>query len=416
MLNSVFERALGIESPWSVKSIEFNEKDKRLDIYIDFKRGSRFTYVSEEEGISEEFPAYDTVNKTWRHLNFFQHECFLNCRVPRVKPEEGKIRQIKTPWEGISSGFTLLLEALLLQLCTEMPVNAVSRLTGVDDNKLWRMLDSYTEEARKDEDFSKITKVGLDETSKRKHHDYVTLFVDMDKRKTIYVTEGKDHTTCERFSEDLSRHNGDPEKITDVSCDMSSSFIKGIEENLPEADITFDKYHIVKKINDAVSAVRKAEVQENSILKNTKNIFQKNRCNMTVKQIKKLEEKLELKKLNLKTVRAYHIREAFQEIYKSEDKEEFIKKLEKWYSWARRCRLKPMKDAAKTVKDHWDGVIRWFDSRLNNGILEGLNSLIQSAKSKARGFRTFKNFKIIIYLVTGDLDFSRVNKNYEPLT
>lgn len=94
----------------------------------------------------------------------------------------------------------------------------------------------------------------------------------------------------------------------------------------------------------------------------------------------------------------------------------FISCLEKWYSWAIRCRLEPMKEAAKTIKRHWDGVTRWYDSRINNGILEGINSLIQSAKSKARGFKTFKYFKIVIYLVTGDLDFTKVNASYEPLT
>ena len=134
------------------------------------------------------------------------------------------------------------------------------------------------------------------------------------------------------------------------------------------------------------------------------------------KQLSYLQSKLEIKGLRLKTVRAFHIRESFQEIYKSESKEEFILKLKKWYSWARRSRLQPMKEAAKTIKAHWDGVIQWYDSRINNGILEGLNSLIQSAKSKARGFKTFRNFKIIIYLVTGDLDFTEINGFYEPLT
>ena len=362
------------------------------------------------------FGVYDTIEKTWRHLNFFEHECYLNCRVPRVKPEDGKIRQIDVPWAGKSNGFTLLFEALLMQLCCEMPVNAVSRLTNADDNKLWRMLQRYIEEARKHEDFSNVTKIGLDETSKKKHHDYVTLFVDLEQRKTVYVTEGKDHTTVERFTEDLEAHKGKKENITDVSCDMSPAFIKGIDGNLKNAKITFDKFHLVKIISTAVGDVRKSESQENEVLKGTKYIFDKNRENMSEEQLKYLKEKLELKGLRLKTVRAFHLRESFQEIYKSLTKEQFIENLEKWYSWALRCRLEPMKKAAKTIKEHWDGVIQWYDSRINNGILEGLNSLIQSAKSKARGFKTFQNFMVVIYLVTGDLDFTKVNAHYEPLT
>jgi transposase len=278
------------------------------------------------------------------------------------------------------------------------------------------MLQRYIEEARKHEDFSNVTKIGLDETSKKKHHDYVTLFVDLEQRKTVYVTEGKDHTTVERFTEDLEAHKGKKENITDVSCDMSPAFIKGIDGNLKNAKITFDKFHLVKIISTAVGDVRKSESQENEVLKGTKYIFDKNRENMSEEQLKYLKEKLELKGLRLKTVRAFHLRESFQEIYKSLTKEQFIENLEKWYSWALRCRLEPMKKAAKTIKEHWDGVIQWYDSRINNGILEGLNSLIQSAKSKARGFKTFQNFMVVIYLVTGDLDFTKVNAHYEPLT
>jgi len=416
MMKELFEKALGINKPWFIAEIKFNVKDHRLDIHINFEAGSKFKYVSEEEHISGEFGAYDTVEKTWRHLNFFQHECYLHCRVPRVKPEDGKIRQVDVPWGGRSNGFTLLFEALLMQLCSEMPVNAVSRLTNADDNKIWRMLGCYIDAARKHEDFSGMTKLGLDETSKRKNHDYVTVFVDMEKRKTVFVTEGKDNTTLERFVEDLEAHGGKSENITDASCDMSPAFIRGIGENLKNAKITFDKFHLVKTINDAVGDVRKAEAKENELLKGTKHIFDKNRANMTDAQLKYLMEKLELKGLNLKTVRAFHLRESFQEIYKSETRDLFITRLNKWYSWAMRCRLEPMKEAAKTIKRHWDGVIRWYDSRINNGILEGINSLIQSAKSKARGFKTFKCFKIVIYLVTGDLDFTKVNASYEPLT
>lgn len=416
MMKELFEKAIGISKPWFIDNLKFDEGNRRLDIHINFEVGTKFEYISEEEHISDKFCVYDTVEKTWRHLNFFQHECYLNCRVPRVKPEDNKIRQIDVPWAGKSNGFTLLFEALLMQLCCEMPVNAVSRLTNADDNKIWRMLQCYVEEARKHEDFSKTTEIGMDETSKRKHHDYVTLFVDLERRKTIYVTEGKDHTTIERFAKDLEAHNGDRENITDVSCDMSPAFIKGVEKNLKNAKITFDKFHLIKIISEAVGDVRKAESKENEVLKGTRNIFNKNRENMTVAQLKYLHEKLELKGLRLKTVRAFHLRESFQEIYQSETKNEFISRLNKWYLWATHCRLEPMKKAAKTIKEHWNGVIRWYDSRINNGILEGLNSLIQSAKSKARGFKTFKNFTAVIYLVTGDLDFTKVNAHYQPLS
>jgi len=144
-------------------------------------------------------------------------------------------------------------------------------------------------------------------------------------------------TTIKRFTEDLEAHKGTKENITDVSCDMSPAFIKGIEKNLKNAKITFDKFHLVKIINTAVADVRKAESKENELLKGTKNIFNKNHENMTMAQFKYLDEKLELKGLRLKTVRTFHLRESSQGIYLSDTKNEFISKLNKWYSWAAHC-------------------------------------------------------------------------------
>ena len=78
MMKELFEKALGIEKPWFIDNLKFDIKQRRLDIYINFEVGSKFKYVSEEEGISGTFGVYDTVDKTWRHLNFFQHECYLH--------------------------------------------------------------------------------------------------------------------------------------------------------------------------------------------------------------------------------------------------------------------------------------------------------------------------------------------------
>ena len=401
---NLFEIALSIEKPFFIKDIQFDVEKKRLDIFIDFKRGSSFNYKDEV------CKAYDTKDKQWRHLNFFEHECYLNVRVPRIKLGNGKIKLISFPWEGQNSGFTLLFEALVLQLCKAMPVNQVSGIINETDDKLWRMLEKYIEIARGFEDFTELKSIGVDETSKRKHHDYITLFVDLKKRKTIFITEGKSSETVKDFKEDLELHGGNANAIENVSCDMSPAFIKGVKDSLPNAKITFDKFHVLKIINNAVDNVRKQEAKSLGILKHTKYIFLKNNKSLTIKQSEKLAE-LSIIKLNLKSIRALHIRENFQEIYYAQSKQDFEKLLKKWYFWATHSKLEPIKQAAYTIKKHWDGILEWFESRINNGILEGLNSVIQSCKAKARGYRTTKNFKIIAYLVTGDLKFDLINPN-----
>jgi len=380
----LFQLALNITDPWFVTDLKFDVESKRLDVYIDFKKGSTFSYEyveykteTEKETIDGEekeveskieitrenfnnLKSYDTTKKTWRHLNFFEHECYLHARVPRVRLPNGKTKLIKTPWEGLSNGFTLLFEALLLQLCQAMPVSKVAAITKTSDDKLWSMCERYIDNTREYENFEDIDAIGMDETSRAKGHEYITLFVDLKKRRTIFITEGKDNTTVKRFKDDFIEHNGDVNTIKNVSCDMSPAFIKGVKENLPNAEITFDKFHILKIINEAVNSVRKQEVATNNILKGTKYIWLKNYNNLTQKQKEQLES-LTMSNMNIKTIRAYNIRQSFQDIYQATTQEEFITYLNKWYYWATHSRLEPMVKAAKTVKRHWDGIVKWYE-------------------------------------------------------
>lgn len=347
-------------------------------------------------------------------MNFFEHKCHIIARVPRIQTSDGKVRLIKTPWEGANSGFTLLFEALILQLASNMPVNKVSRLTGISNYRIWELLKRYVNDTLEESDYASLEIVGVDETSSRKGHNYLTLFVDLKARKVIFITRGKSNETVKDFVKDIEEHNGKAEKIKQVCCDMSPAFIKGVRENLKSAEITFDKFHIIKLLNEAVDNVRREEVKKESSLKKSRYIFLKNRENLTKKEEKKFQS-LSLSKMNLKTMRAYRIRESFQDIYRSETLEDFTNLLNKWYYWATHSRLSSVIAVAKTIKSHWDGVVNWMESKINNGILEGFNSLVQAAKAKARGFRTFECFRIIIFLLLGKLDFRKINKCYLPI-
>lgn len=409
-MREIFGKALGMKSPWFVEDINFDVVAKRLDIRINFTKGATFPF--EQNGVTGEYKVYDTVEKEWRHLNFFEHECYLKARVPRIMTPDGKVHLLSPDWSGLLSGFTLLFEAFILQLSKGMPVHQVSALVKVSDYKVWSILDRYTEQTRSLSDYSDVTKLGMDETSIAKGHDYVSLFVDLDKKKTIFVAQGKDSATVKAFAEDFKNHQGEVHHVTDVSCDMSAAFIKGVKENLPEAEITFDKFHILKPINEAVDEVRRVEAMRNPLLKGTRYIFLKNKQNLTQAQRDKKEE-LKLSRLNAKLFRALNLRESFQQIYTAPTERTFESWLKKWYFWATHSRLEPMKKVAKTIKNHWDGIVQWKRSQINNGILEGLNSIVQAAKRRARGYK-FNHFKTIVYLITGGLDFSKVNPVYLP--
>ena len=226
----------------------------------------------------------------------------------------------------------------------------------------------------------------------------------MKERRVLFVTPGKDSATVEAFAEDLNAHQGEPKAITEVSIDRSPAFIKGAAKQLPNASITFDKFHTIKLLNEAVDKVRRLERQDHPELAGSRYIWLKNPTNLTDNQKNTLAT-LNLPRGYLKTAKAYQIRLAFQDLYlqSHEDAQKF---LNKWFFWATHSRIQPIIDVARSIRAHQNGILRWFTSKINNGILEGINSLVQAAKAKARGYRSNRNFASIIYLIAGKLDLS----------
>jgi transposase len=394
----LLQLGLGLTPPWTVNRCDFDPTAHRLDIDIDFAPGSRFACPSCG---GADCPPHDTARMTWRHLNFFQHQAYLNARVPRVRCETCGVKQVGVPWARPDSGFTLLFEAMVMTMVAAMPVKAVARMVGEHDTRLWRIIHHYVDAARTNADAAGVTDVAVDETAARRGHDYITLFVDIDKAKVLFVAEGKDAETVAAFAEDLTAHGGDPEAIREVCIDMSPAFIKGVAEHLPQAGVTFDKFHAVKIVNDAVDEVRREEQKRRPELKKTRYVWLKNETSLSNGQ---REQRDRLANSNLKTARAYQVRLTFQELYQQPTREAAEAFLKKWYFWATHSRLPPMIEAAKTTKRHWDGILRWFDSKIANGLIEGINSLVQAAKAKARGYRSTRNLKAMIYLIAGKRD------------
>jgi len=391
---NLFQQALNLPSPWVVSASDFNQAEKQLHLHLDFPPGSTFSCsCCAKEGCS----VHDTKEMTWRHLNFWQYETLITARRPRTMCAHCGTKVVDVPWARKGSGFSLLFEALIIKLAEDMPVNAIADLVGEKDTRLWRIIRHYVQEEYETLDFSDVTQVGFDETSQKKGHNYITVAVDLEEGTVLHVTEGKDSDTIKRFCEELEKHGGRAENIVDISIDMSPAFIRGAQDYLPDAEVTFDKFHVIKLLNKALDDVRRTEGKYNEVLKGSRYLWLKNQNNLTAKQDRQLQEILGFKRMNLKTVRAYNIKLAFQEFYKQppDVAENYLKK---WYYWATHSQLKPIKNFAATVKDHWSGILEWFTSNVTNGILEGINSLIQEIKSRARGFRNVKNFIAIIYL------------------
>jgi transposase len=396
----LFTAALGLSGPWRVIRTEFDAEAAQLNLYLGFERGARFACPARECAHGG-CPVHDAVEKTWRHLDFFQHKAFLHARLPRVCCPEHGVRQVSVPWARPGSGFTLLFEALVLSFAVAMPMAKVAQMTREHDTRIWRVVEHHVRAARDQLEGAGVTRVGMDETSARKGQDYVSIFADLDARRVVFATEGRSAETVARFAADLAEHGGDPAKVTDTSSDMSTAFISGISQHLPNARMTFDRYHLAAKLSEAIDTVRRGEVATRPELKHTRWLWLKNHANLSVKQQAELHQ-LMRPSAQLATARARRWREDFQAFY-DQHPSYAPEYLRRWCSGAKRSRLQPIKDFVALVENHWEGILAWHTNHLNNGLLEGINSLIQAAKARARGYRNKTKMITIVYLTAAKL-------------
>jgi transposase len=400
----VFSLALGISSPWLVESVDFDATHKVLTVVIDFKKGTRFA-VPDGDG---EHPVHDTVTKTYRHLNFFQHECQLQVRTPRVKLPDGSVRLVEPDFAGRLNGFTLLFEAFVLMLSREMPFAAVARIVGESDYKVLAICEKYVDLACEQADYSMVTDLAIDETSRSKGQDYVTLGADADARRVIFVTEGRDAKTIKELAEHLTAHGCAPESVTSVSIDMSKAFISGVTNNLPNARITFDKFHIIGHANDAVTQMRRIEQKTDTSLKGMRWTLLKDQSKLKPEAAAELDALVA--KVNLKrTARAWVYKEQLREILDRKQVNVVRSMLTHWSNCVMRSKVEPMKEVAKMVRSHLEGIVAWTQTRQTNGFLEAINGLFQAAKRRARGFKRITTIRTVIFLIAGKLDFTAIN-------
>jgi transposase len=404
MTAKLFEAALGIAHPWFVTSVAFDEKAKTLTVLIDFKVGSHFA-VSGHEGIH---PVHDTVTKTYRHLNFFEHECHLQVRTPRVKLASGSVRLVEPDFAGRLNGFTLLFEAFILMLARQMPFAGVSRIVGESPHRILAVCQKYVEMACGLADYSDVSALAIDETSRARGHSYVTLAADAELRKVLFVTEGRDAKTIEELSEYLVEHGCPAQNITSASIDMSPAFIAGVSQHLPNARITFDKFHVIAHASTAVDKMRRIEQKGDKSLKGMRWTLLKDSAKLNVAGAADLDALIA--KLTVKrTARAWVYKEQLREILDRKQINVVRAMLEHWCTCVMRSKVDPMKDVAKMIRSHLEGIVAWAQTRQTNGFLEAINGLFQAAKRKARGFSRIATIRTVIFLIAGNLDFHAIN-------
>ena len=330
---------------------------------------------------------HDTQIKRPQHLNFFQYECFLEVRTPRVTLPDVQVVLVEPNWFTKLAGFTLLFEALVLAMARQMSFAAVAKLAGLSWYRIHAICSRYVDLVPSDADFSELTAVAIEETSSRRGHNYLTLAVDTDKRKIVFVTDRKDASTIARLAQDLAARKGAPEKVRSVSINMSPAFIKGVTCHLPNARITFDKFHAIAHACGAVPDAPPGAAYRSGPQGAALDAIQGPQVPCP-RQAAPTSTGLIAQAATKRTARAM---------------------LSQWCSNVLRSKVEPMKDAARMIPKHLDGIVTWVQTRQNNGFIEALNGLFQAAKRKARGYTCLTTMRTLLFLIAGKLDFTCIN-------
>lgn len=393
--------SLQLQEPWFVSGVEFNEEEPAVHIHVDVRQKASF--VCPICGGETKRYGYEEKERMWRHGDCMFYPTFVHCRRPRVLCPHCGVKQIHAPFERKNSRFTLMFEGYAMLLAANMPRSKVARILRCDEKSIEKIMIYWVEKAVKSQSLSGTKNLAIDETSFKKGHSYVTLVIDSDGRKVIDVQPGKDKAAVKKFAEKLENRGGKCDEITFVTSDMSKAFLSAVDEYFPNAVHVIDKFHVKQMILNALDEVRKDE-QKSSKCKVP--LFRGRRLFMIPESKLNDEQKsnvAQLSELYPKTGRAYRIVTAFDDFYQASSPEEAEETFDSLYSWMRHSRLEPMKKCALALKAHEEKILNYFKNRITNAICEGINSMVQTAKRRARGYRTFRGFAAAIYLIAGKL-------------
>lgn len=395
----IFTAALELPAPWFVREVKFTPTEgggKLLHIYVDHEAGCSFAY----EG--NDYPVYDHRKRTWQHLNFFQHRCHLHTDVPRVKLADGKVKQISVPWAAEGSAFTLLFEQQVVSLIKEgMSASAAGRYLGIGDKRVFRIVHRKVSQALCEQPLEDVKELSIDETSSEKGHNYFTILCDRDAKKVVGVGIGKDREALAHALIDMEVRGAYREEVKAVTMDMSPSYISGTAEWMPKANIVFDRFHLTKKLNEAIDKIRRVEQKHSIGLKNSRYLWLRNYDDLSEDQQNQLST-LELAYPTLG--QAYRLKELFREVFDNAGYRSPLTPLNNWIKEAVKTGLPLILDFVNMLHNHWYGVKTYFMRPKTNAYAERVNLKIQEIKRVAKGYSNPMNYITMIYFHLGGLN------------
>jgi len=400
----LYEKILGIEKPWKVVGVDLDVDEGEVRVHVAYLESKLPCPMC-----GRPCGRYDARPRRWRHLDTCQYPTILVAEVPRVECQTDGVLQVRVPWAVAGSRFTALFEALIIDWLKEASISAVARLFRLS----WEEVDGIQQRAvrrglvRRRRQMPGLPKrLGVDETSYRKRHQYVTVVIDQDEDIVVHVADNRGRDTLDEYFDEFSERQRDA--VASVAMDMHGPYIAAVTAAIPDAGrkIAFDRFHIARHLGNAVDQVRRREHKELKAktvnpLTGTRYLWLQNPEAMEIERLVQLDA---LKGSCRKTARAWAIKELARNLWHYRTRRWARQAWLEWYSWAIRSRLEPVCRVARMVKEHLEGIVNAVVLRVTNARSEAVNAKIQWIKYTARGFRNRDRFHNAIYFHLGGLD------------
>ena len=398
----LYRHLIGLQAPWTVARVTLDIAQRRVDVWMDHDAQAKWSCPE----CAAHSPLHDhEPERTWRHLDSCQFQTSLHARVPRVRCKEHGVRQARVPWAEPQGRFTSLFERMVIDVLQETSISGGAQLLGLSWDEAQHIMERAVKRGLARRDPAPPPHMGVDEKAIGAGQTYATLTYDLETGHVVQMSQGRCRAallTC------LGSYT--PQQMAQVKAvalDMCKPYILLLCEVLPGAKskLVFDRYHIMSHMNQAVDQIRREEnvllrAQGDDRLVGTKHMWLYGEEKLPLKYHSSFEA---LRQSNLKTGRAWAIKESLRGLWNCEEPQAAQRWWKRWYFWATHSQLEPIKKVAEMVKRHIQGVMNYFAHPITNAVSEGLNSTLQLLKQRGRGYRNFDNFQVVVLFRCGGL-------------
>jgi len=399
----LYRQLLGLTDPWYVDGVELSIEDRRAEVFVEHQEGVLWPCPT----CGAELPLYDhSEERAWRHLDTGGFQTFVMSRPPRIKCPDHGVRQVRLPWAEPRSRFTAPFERFAIDVLSETDVSGAANILQTSWDETWGIMQRAVRRGQERKERRVPALLGVDEKAAAKGQTYITVVSDLERGTVEYISDERKQASLDGYFEAMTEdeRNG----IRAVAMDMWEPYVLSVRQYLenPEKKIVFDRFHVMKHMGDAVDTVRKAEHRELraeglDILTGSKYLWLYAEENLPSKHRTRFRS---LKETNLRTTRAWAIKETLRGLWRYRSVAWAMKFYKQWFFWATHSHLEPVIDVAYMLKRHLYGLKNYFSAaRITNAAAEGLNSKIQTIKKMAYGYRNREHFKTAIFFHCGGL-------------